>query len=83
MNDAVDESDGRAGEQHNENADDAIIIGVRPVENQHRQHDRAQGEHPFHRKVDRAHQDDEGGANAQDKRDHRRLADPHEIAETS
>ena len=67
--------------QHGEHRQQAKVVGVGAVQHQHRQDHGAERQHAFDREVDRAHQDDEGGAEAEHQRDHRRLADAHEIAE--
>ena len=62
-------------------ADQAVVVAVRPVQHQHRQDHRRRGQHALDREVDRAHQDDEGRPDPEHQRDHRRLADPDGVAE--
>jgi hypothetical protein len=82
VNNAVHKTDESAYGQHQQYGDDAQIIVVHAVEHRHRQDHGGQGEHPFDRKIDRSHQDDERLADAENERDRRVLAHPDEIAET-
>ena len=67
--------------EHGEHSEQPEVVAVGAVQHQHRQDHGGKRQHAFNREVDRAHQDDECGTEAEHQRDHRRLADAHEIAE--
>ena len=63
---AIDEAHCSTGEQHDGDCEDAQVICVRPIENEHRQNDRTKGDHPFHRKINGSHENNECCSNAED-----------------
>ena len=75
------EPDQRADGDDDQQAERPEVVGVGAVEHQQARRHGAQRHHAFDRKVDRAHEDDEGRPEPEAERDHRGLGDAHEIAE--
>ena len=81
MDDAIDKADGGAHGQHQKHREHTEVVVVHAVEHGHRQDHGGEGEDSLDRQIDRSHQDDEGFADAENKRDRRVLAHPHEVSE--
>ena len=82
VDDAVEEADaGADAAARSRTPNRPRSLSLAPFSTSMRQDHRAERQHALDREVDRAHQDDEGGAEAEHQRDHRGLADADEIAE--
>ena len=81
MDHPVDEAEQGADAKDDGDGENAEVVAVGAVQHEHREDDGAEREDALDREVDRAHEDDEGRAEAEHQRDHRRLAHAHEIAE--
>ena len=80
MNDAIDQPNQRADGDDEQQTERPEVIGIGAIEHQQTCRHGAQRDHAFDRKVDRAHEDDEGRPESEAERDHRRLGDAHKIA---
>ena len=78
---AVDAAGHGPDQEHEQHAQDAEIVAVVAVQHEQAQDHGPQRQDAFDREVDRAHQDDEGGAQAQHQRDHGGLGDADEVVE--